>query len=239
MDNIMKNINFAKLGMVALAIALGGCGPYDNKQKNYELVNNQESVTLTIGETFQTSIYNVKKPLKVVFTPPKNHNIVMDGKVHYYYEMQVNPQESIDTKFNLIENGSSKPIILEAHVATFKDVLNPDNRKKLRTTSGKTRTVVGEKVYFDELSPNTKEVVIELHEYDKKRKHYFYYKNGAENLKVTMIAPKYTSFVFDNGTKANEYSFNVKSDDSVSKSINLIRDKAKDTYTRKYKIIRD
>jgi hypothetical protein len=233
---VMKFNKFASLGLMAVAVALNGCTPYHDYEKGYELTNGQNSVSLTLGDALSTSLYNVKEPIDVVFKAEDGYKIIVDNKEYSTYKVHINPQESINLKFNVYKDGSKKPVEIETHVNTFKDSFKPINKADLVELSGKTNQVVGEKVFYT-LKQNQKETLVDLHEHNKKKKHYFYYLNANYDVRVKMIAPKYTSFVFNNGTSTREYTFIMHPGQDLNFAMDLKQDNIEETYTRNYRFI--
>ena len=234
----LKIISFAALGMVTLAVSLTACQTYDNQEVNYELANNQNGVSLTLGDSYLAYLYNVKEPINVELKAPKDYKIIINNKEYPNYLVHLNPQESINISFKIKKDGKDKSELIEAHVITFKDVFKPINRAVLEERSGKSTNFVGEKVYFS-LNTNPHEVLVDLHEYNKRKKHYFYYTNGTKDVLVKMIAPKYTSFVFENGIKTKDYTFTLKKGDEYHFSMNLSNDNNNYTYSRTYRFKRN
>jgi len=234
----MKNIKFAKLGIIALAIVLNGCSPYKNPNDTiYELKNNQKNIIINLGDSFQTFIYNVKEPIDIILKAPEDHKIIIQDKEYTAYKMKIDPQDSINKGFYIKENGEKKPIYIETHIATFKELFKPINRTPIEQLSGKVNIVVGDNVYYS-LNNNPKEVIVDLHEHNKRKYHNFYYINGNQDVTIRMIAPKYTSFVFQNGIKQKEYSFTLSKGDNYHFSMNLSQDNINNTYSRTYKFNR-
>jgi D-hexose-6-phosphate mutarotase len=237
----MKNIKFAALGMVALSIALSGCHGYQVGEKQYEITSAQKEVVVNLTEAYDNTIYNVKSPIDVVFKAPEKYNLIVDGKLQKDYKVHINPQESINMNLYIQKNGEKKPELVEARVDTYKDIPNPENRSNRTRTFGKMTRTVGENVDLA-INKDQKNLDLELHEYNKKEDHYFYLVGGSKELVVKMIAPKYTSFVFENGNKAKEHIVKIKEKDDIYLSMKLIRDKSlkdqpnNDTYFRNYNI---
>ncbi len=234
----MKNIKFANLGIIALATALNGCSAYKYPYEiNYELADNQKNASIELAESFRTFVYNVKEPIDIVLKAPEDHKIIIKDKEYASYKIKVNPQESINKGFYIKENGEKKPVYVETHIETFKEKFNPSNRTPIKKLSGKVNKIVGDNVFYS-LNNNPKEVIVDLHEHNKRENHYFYYINGSQDVKVRMIAPKYTSFVFENGIKQKEYTFTLSKGDEYHFSMNLSQDNVDNTYSRTYKFNR-
>lgn len=234
----MKSIKFASLGMIALAMSLGGCSPYKySEEVSYEVADKQTDVSITLGEAFQTALYNVKQPIEVTLNAPEKHKIIIDNKEYSSYQVKINPQEAINKSF-YIRTEQEKPTLIATHITTYKETFSPKNRTDYSEVSGKTRQVVGKNIYYN-LNNNPKEVTVELHEFNKKRKHNFYYLNGTNDITIKLIAPKYTSFVFENGTKQKEYSLNLSRGETINFLMNLSQDNASNTYERIYKFSRN
>lgn len=231
------SVAFVALGFVALAVAIEANRTYSNQEMYYELTNGQKGLVLTLGESFQTFIYNVKEPIDIVFKAPEDHKIVIGDKEYSDYKMRVKPQEPIAKSFNIRENGENKTELIESHVSTYKEIFKPSNRTPLVELSGKTNQVVGDKVYYT-LKNNPKEVLVDLHEHNRKEKNHFYYLNGNKDVLIRMVAPKYTSFVFENGKKTKEYAFNLKQGDDYLFSMKLSQDNVEHTYNRTYRFKR-
>jgi hypothetical protein len=230
-------VAFVALGLVALAVAVAANRTYDNREMFYELTQNQKSIVLPLGESFQTFIYNVKEPIDVVFKAPEDSKIVIGGKEYSNYKMRIQPQEPIAKGFHIRENGKEKTEIIESHVSTYKEVFKPINRRVLTEGSGKHEKKVGQKIYYT-LNDNNKEILVDLHEHNREEKHYFYYLNGTKDVLIRMIAPKYNSFVFENGKKTKEYTFKLKKGDDYLFAMKLSQDNVEHTYNRTYRFNR-
>lgn len=226
----MKNIKFATLGLVTIAFALGGC---TLGREYIELENNQKDITLTLGESSNSYLYNVKEPINVTFKAPDNSMIVIDGKYFPSHKITLQPQEEVVQYFTIEKDNKKQKI--EANVYTFKQVMNPTNRNTITTKVGKNTSTVG---YKNKLDVSGSELTLEMHEYNEKRKNYFYLTGGDKELTIRMIAPKYASFIFEDGSKKKEHVVKVKEDSSVALSIGVIRDNATQK-SRDYKFIRE
>ncbi len=233
----MRFNKFTSLGLVAVAIALNGCTPYREMDNNFQLASNQKGVSITLGDAFETGLYNVKEPIDVEFKAPEGQKIIIGKKEYPTYKVHINPQDSIHLKFELFKDGKKEPTIVETHVSTFKDVFKPSNRRVLEEKSGKYTNVVGYKHYYT-VADGQKDVIVDLHEHNKLKKHNFYYLNANRDLTIKMIAPKYTSFVFQNGTSTKEYSFTMKAGEDIHFGMQLKQDNSNNTYERVYKFKR-
>ena len=230
-------VAFVALGLVAVTVAVEANRTYDNQEMFYELTSEQKGIVLTLGDSFETFIYNVKEPIDVVFKAPEDHKIVIGDKEYSDYRMKIQPQEPIARSFKIKENGEDKAELIEAHVSTYKELFKPTNRRVLTEGSGKHEKKVGQKIYYT-LNNNPKEALVDLHEHNRGEKHHFYYLNGSKDVLIKMIAPKYTSFVFENGKKTKEYTFNLKKGDDYLFAMKLSQDNVEHTYNRTYRFNR-
>lgn len=233
----IKDLAFVTLGMVALGTSLTACQKYEHRDISYELSNTQQNVVLTLGDAFKTSLYNVKEPIDIVFKAPEDFKIIIANKEYDDYTVKINPQDPIHLNFAILENGKDKTESIESHVSTFKEQFKPVNRSKLITGSGKHKRHVGENIYYS-LNNNPREAYVDLHEHNKMEENHFYYTNGTNDVLIRMVAPRYTSFVFENGKKTKEYAFNLKKGDNYYFSLKLSQDNVDHTYSRTYKFNR-
>lgn len=231
----MKHINFVTLGMIALASSLGACAKYNHRDMNYELHNDQRQVSLVVGDSLETSLYNVKHPIALTFTAPENSKLVINNVEQSTYTINILPQEAINEAFTVKKNNDIN--VVQTYVTTYKSLYQPLNSSVLKEKSGKYKKVVGQNNYYN-LENNPSEVVVELHEHNNKPKHYFYYMNGSKQTTIKMLAPNYTSFVFENGIKTKEYNFELNSGDDYYFSLKLSQDNVENTYTRTYRFNR-
>lgn len=232
----MKNKQFIKIGYISLglmmSLSLSGC-KYNNQDEILQTSDNQTSVVLVLGDTHTSTIYNVKKEQDVYLHAPSGYKILLNGKEEDFYKKHINPQEIINLKFTIKNTETNKTEEVEKLVITYKEPHRPKYQVDIMEKSGKSNYDVGDINYFS-LGKNQKETIIELHEFNKGKKHEFIYVNGQNNLKIKLLAPKYHSFVF-NGKSYKEYNTNVNKSTDTSFSMTLKPDWSEETYQRQYK----
>lgn len=232
----MKNKNFIKIGYMSLSLVLltklTGC-TYVSMEEELVVRDQQKSIALVLGDTYQSTIYNVKNPQEVYLYAPSGYKILLGNEKKDYYKEKINPQEKINLKFKILKDGADIKEYKEVEklVLTYKSEINPKNRKNLKTND-KYKHDIGEEIYF-KLAPSQKEILIELHEYNKRKVHKFNYTNVKNDVRIRLIAPKYYSFVF-NGKEVKQYEFNAKKDMTTQFDMTIKPDWDEVTYRRQY-----
>ena len=230
--------NFIKLGIMGLALSLGlSACKYQNSDEILKVNDNQKTIGLVLGDTHKSEIFNVKNPQEIYLYAPAGYKILIGKEKQEYYKQHINPQETINLKFNLVKDGdeSNKIEELEKLVLTYKEEFHPKYQLPLIKKSGKSHQVVGDINYF-KIAPNQKDILIELHEYNKHSIHSFNYEGVKKDIRFKLIAPKYHSFVFNEKTY-KEYEFNMSANTEKAFTMKLKADWSakEDIYFREYR----
>lgn len=229
---------FIKLGVLGLALSLGltAC-KYEKQEELLRANDNQETIGLVLGDSHISYIYNVKNPQDVYLYAPTGFKVLLGNEKQEYYKKHIEPQEMINLKFKILKDGEDIKNAEEVDklIFTFKEDYNPANKQSIYKKSGKSTYRAGDRSFF-KVSPNQKDILIELHEYNKGSLHEFYYKGVENDMRFKLIAPKYHSFIFS-GKAVKEYSFNIKKDTEVAFTMQLKADwtDPKETYGREYR----
>lgn len=230
---------FIKLGVLGLALsmAITAC-TYENPDEALTVTPNQKTVGLVLGDTHISYIYNVKQPQDIYLYAPTGYKILLGQEQADSYQKHIEPQEMLNLKFKLLKIGDDikNAKTVDKLVMTFKNEPYPENQKPIILRNGKNSYNVGDSNYFY-LKQNQKEVLIDLHEYNIRTRHDFYYSGVKNDMKFKLIAPKYHSFIF-NGKPVKEYNFVAKKDIETAFSMTLKPDWADntETYQREYHI---
>lgn len=230
---------FIKLGILGLgfALTLTAC-KYQNEEDFLRVNEKQNTIGLVLGDSHISYIYNVKKPQDIYLYAPSGYKILIGNEKKEYYKKHINPQETMNVKFKILKEGEeiSRAEEINKLVITFKEELNPSYQQAIMHT-GKSTYREGDKNYFKIVNAKQKDVLIELHEYNRNEKHNFYYSGVKNDIRLKLMAPKYHAFIFD-GKPVKEYTFKMKKDSEVAFSMRLKADWANkdDTYSRQYRI---
>lgn len=231
--------HFIKLGVLGLALSMSitAC-TYQNPDEVLTVKDNQKTIGLVLGDTHISYIYNVKQSQDVFFYAPKGYKLVLGNEQIDTYKKHIEPQEMINLKFKLLKEGDEikNAKFIDKLVLTYKDEPYPINQTPIIIRSGKSSYHVGDNNYFH-IKPNQKDILIDLHEYNVKTRHDFYYSGVKNDMKFKLIAPKYHSFIF-NGKPVKEYNFTAKKDKETAFSMTLKPDWSdnKENYQREYHI---
>lgn len=237
MEKIMKH--FIKLGVLGLALSMTitAC-TYNKEDEKLTVKPEQKTIALVLGDSHISYIYNVKQPQDVFLYAPSGYKILIGNEQHDKYKKHIKPQEMINMKFKVIKDGDDIKNAKEIDklVFTFKENAKPINQRDIMEKSGKSTYRKGDANYF-KVTPNQKDILIESHEYNKGKRHDFYYSGVKNDMKFKLIAPKYHSFIF-NGKPVKEYNFTAKKDKITAFSMTLKPDWSDNTelYQREYYI---
>lgn len=230
--------HFIKLGVLGLALSMSltAC-KYENPNELLTVKDNQTTIGLVLGDTHISTIYNVKNPQDVYLYAPNGYKVLLGNEKQEYFKQHINPQEVINLKFKLLKDGDDIKNYQEVDklVITYKEAFRPKYQEDIYQKSGKSTYRVGDDNYF-KVSPTQKDVLIELHEYNKNDIHEFNYTGVKNDIRFKLIAPKYHSFIF-NGKPYKEYEFNMKKDTNTAFTMKLKADwtDKDDTYRREYR----
>lgn len=234
MKTSFKYKKFLSVGLFSAMMMFGACSKFEGQEVVYELNQGQSSVELVVGKYFSTDLYRVKEPIDVYFKPPKNSKFLINEKLVENHIVHIKPQESIDLLFTVVDNDDKNSNTFEVHVNTFKEDFKPYNRVNIEERSGKSYRTIGYTKFY-ELRDDQNNVEVDLHENNRLLKHSFYFFNANKEINIKMIAPKSTSFIFENGTQTKKYDFVMKSNDTFEFSMYLKPDYSNEVYKRIYR----
>ena len=208
----MKNKKFMLMFTASTIIFLQGCSVYEKDTQDYVLKDVQETASMTLGEAKYINLYNLKSPVSLTIKAPPDKKIYYKSNNTYGKErvIELNPRDKIALAFE-VEDKDGKKESVDFRLNTYKVKSSiPENGISIREKSGKITYLAGYVLNYS-LATQQNETQIDLDDF-KYKKYVFNFSGNVSDLKIKILPPKDSFFIFHGGITKDTYDFNITSD---------------------------